>query len=76
MENENQLHKQWNFITDLFFSFLDSGPHYSLAKVHEGGQLIINNVEPSRDQGTYTCIVRSRAGEEARREVQLNVNSK
>lgn len=55
---------------------VDSGPHYSLAKVHEGGQLIINNVEPSRDQGTYTCIVRSRAGEEARREVQLNVNSK
>lgn len=44
--------------------------------MQEGGQLVIRNVEPGRDQGIYTCIVRSRAGEEARRDMQLNVNSK
>ncbi|KAM8702920.1 hypothetical protein ACLKA7_005290 [Drosophila subpalustris] len=54
---------------------LTTSPHYVLASVHEGGHLVIKNVEPGRDQGVYTCIVRSRAGEEARRDVQLNVNS-
>lgn len=52
------------------------GNHYELASVADGGQLVIKNVEPGRDQGIYTCIVRSRAGEEARRDMQLNVNSK
>ncbi|KAH8356359.1 hypothetical protein KR084_005979 [Drosophila pseudotakahashii] len=51
------------------------GNHYELASVADGGQLVIKNVEPGRDQGIYTCIVRSRAGEEARRDMQLNVNS-
>ncbi|XP_022215231.2 Down syndrome cell adhesion molecule-like protein Dscam2 isoform X3 [Drosophila obscura] len=52
-----------------------TGTHFELATVAEGGQLVIKNVEPGRDQGIYTCIVRSRAGEEARRDMQLNVNS-
>ncbi|KAH8382248.1 hypothetical protein KR009_002562, partial [Drosophila setifemur] len=54
---------------------LTTNTHYELASVVEGGQLVIKNVEPGRDQGIYTCIVRSRAGEEARRDMQLNVNS-
>ncbi|XP_051862940.1 cell adhesion molecule Dscam2 isoform X2 [Drosophila albomicans] len=54
---------------------LTTSSHYSFASVHEGGQLVIKNLEPSRDQGIYTCIVRGQAGEEARRDVQLNVNS-
>ncbi|XP_070137489.1 cell adhesion molecule Dscam1 isoform X2 [Drosophila bipectinata] len=54
---------------------LTTNSHYELASVAEGGQLVIKNVEPGRDQGIYTCIVRSRAGEEARRDMQLNVNS-
>ncbi|XP_023034507.1 Down syndrome cell adhesion molecule-like protein Dscam2 isoform X1 [Drosophila willistoni] len=54
---------------------LTTSMHYELATVLEGGHLVIKNVEPSRDQGIYTCIVRSRAGEEARRDMQLNVNS-
>lgn len=47
-----------------------------MTPVQQGGYLVIKDVEPTRDQGMYTCIVRSRAGEEARRDVQLNVNSK
>ncbi|XP_034127419.1 Down syndrome cell adhesion molecule-like protein Dscam2 isoform X3 [Drosophila guanche] len=54
---------------------IHTGTHFELATVAEGGQLVIKNVEPGRDQGIYTCIVRSRAGEEARRDMQLNVNS-
>ncbi|XP_016950327.1 cell adhesion molecule Dscam2 isoform X1 [Drosophila biarmipes] len=54
---------------------LTTSNHYELASVADGGQLVIKNVEPGRDQGIYTCIVRSRAGEEARRDMQLNVNS-
>ncbi|XP_034127416.1 Down syndrome cell adhesion molecule-like protein Dscam2 isoform X1 [Drosophila guanche] len=54
---------------------LTTSTHFELATVAEGGQLVIKNVEPGRDQGIYTCIVRSRAGEEARRDMQLNVNS-
>ncbi|KAH8408036.1 hypothetical protein KR222_011729 [Zaprionus bogoriensis] len=54
---------------------LSTNKYYSLGKLHESGKLVINNVEAGRDQGIYTCIVRSREGEEARRDVQLNVNS-
>ncbi|KAI9579074.1 hypothetical protein GQX74_014691, partial [Glossina fuscipes] len=54
---------------------LTSNSHYSLAPVQQGGYIVIKNVEPTRDQGMYTCIVKSRAGEEARRDMQLNVNS-
>lgn len=34
------------------------------------------NVDSGQDAGVFTCIVRSRAGEEARRDMQLIVNSK
>lgn len=33
-------------------------------------------MDSAQDSGIYTCIVRSRAGEEARRDMQLTVNSK
>jgi Down syndrome cell adhesion molecule len=32
-------------------------------------------IDPSHDAGSYTCIVRTRSGEEARRDIQINVNS-
>lgn len=32
-------------------------------------------IDPLHDMGSYTCIVRSRSGEEARRDIQINVNS-
>ena len=35
----------------------------------------IHQIDPSHDAGTYTCIVRTRSGEEARRDLQLNINS-
>lgn len=35
----------------------------------------IYNIDSNQDSGIYTCIVRSRAGEEARRDIQLTVNS-
>ncbi|KAH8340543.1 hypothetical protein KR059_000756, partial [Drosophila kikkawai] len=54
---------------------LTTNSHYELASIADGGHLVIKSVEPARDQGIYTCIVRSRAGEEARRDMQLNVNS-
>uniref|UniRef100_A0A1I8N7N2 Uncharacterized protein n=1 Tax=Musca domestica TaxID=7370 RepID=A0A1I8N7N2_MUSDO len=54
---------------------LTTNSHYSLAPVQQGGYLVIKNVEPTRDQGIYTCIVKVRTGEEARRDIQLNVNS-
>lgn len=62
------------YFIGLYFLFADT--HYLMTPVQQGGYLIIKDVEPTRDQGMYTCIVRSRAGEEARRDVQLNVNSK
>lgn len=61
------------FFYCVFFFLSDT--HYTLAPVQQGGYLVIKNVEPNRDQGMYTCIVKSRTGEEARRDMQLNVNS-
>jgi hypothetical protein len=37
--------------------------------------LKIIQIDTSHDAGSYTCIVRSRSGEEARRDIQINVNS-
>lgn len=56
------------------FPFQDS--HHIISNVQQGGYLLIKQVDPSRDAGVYTCIVRSRTGEEARRDMQLSVNSK
>lgn len=56
------------------FPFQDS--HHIISSVQQGGYLLIKQVDPSRDAGVYTCIVRSRTGEEARRDMQLSVNSK
>lgn len=46
-----------------------------VSSIQQGGYLKINHVDPTHDAGMYTCIVRTRAGEEARRDIQLNVNS-
>lgn len=35
----------------------------------------INQIDPAHDAGSFTCIVRTRTGEEARRDIQINVNS-
>jgi len=48
---------------------------YVASSIQQGGFLKINQIDPQHDSGVYTCIVRSRAGEEARRDIQLNVNS-
>jgi hypothetical protein len=37
--------------------------------------LKINQIDPAHDAGSFTCIVRTRASEEARRDIQINVNS-
>lgn len=46
-----------------------------MATPSQGGYLKIYNIDSNQDTGVYTCIVRSRAGEEARRDMQLTVNS-
>lgn len=48
---------------------------YQPSSIQQGGFLKINQIDPSHDAGSYTCIVRSRSGEEARRDIQINVNS-
>jgi Down syndrome cell adhesion molecule len=48
---------------------------YKPSNIQQGGFLKIMQIDPSHDAGSYTCIVRSRTGEEARRDIQINVNS-
>lgn len=63
------------------FAAVASTPHqppdsrYEVANPSLGGHLKLFSVDAALDAGVYTCIVRSRAGEEARRDVQLSVNS-
>lgn len=45
-----------------------------MASVQDGGFLKINQVD-THDAGRYTCIVRSRSGEEARRDLQVVIKS-
>ncbi|XP_055715988.1 cell adhesion molecule Dscam2 isoform X2 [Phlebotomus papatasi] len=47
---------------------------YTVASVQDGGFLKINQVD-THDAGRYTCIVRSRSGEEARRDLQVVIKS-
>ncbi|KAL5284148.1 hypothetical protein ACFFRR_006432 [Megaselia abdita] len=54
---------------------LTSNSHHMISNVQQGGYLLVKQVDPTRDAGVYTCIVRSRTGEEARRDMQLSVNS-
>ena len=51
------------------------GLHYEVSTVVQGGFLKILKVDPTHDNGLHTCIVRSRSGEEARRDLQIIVNS-
>lgn len=57
----------------VFPLFADS--KYELASIQNGGFLKIYQVDSNQDAGTYTCIVRNSGGEEARREMELTVNS-
>lgn len=59
-------------ITENIFP-LDS--RYVVSTIQQGGYLKIFQVAPPHDSGMYTCIIKSRNGEEARREIQVNVNS-
>uniref|UniRef100_A0A336KKP0 CSON012059 protein n=1 Tax=Culicoides sonorensis TaxID=179676 RepID=A0A336KKP0_CULSO len=49
--------------------------HYYVSSVQQGGYLKIIKVDATHDNGLHTCIVRSRSGEEARRDLQIIVNS-
>lgn len=51
------------------------GSHYEIAHVQKGGSLRIVNVDSSRDNGIFSCIIRAPTGDEARRELQVNVKS-
>lgn len=58
----------------LFVNFpIDS--RYTISSFQQGGFMKITQIDPQHDAGSYTCIVRSRSGEESRREIQINVNS-
>lgn len=52
------------------------GTKYELSSVQSGGALKIHQIDSNQDSGIYTCIVRNRGGEEARRDIELTVNSK
>lgn len=63
------LMKHWNLLD------FPQDSRYVTSNIQQGGFLKINQIDPSHDSGSYTCIVRSRSGEEARRDIQINVNS-
>ncbi|XP_058830387.1 cell adhesion molecule Dscam2 isoform X2 [Topomyia yanbarensis] len=48
---------------------------YTIADVNHGGTLHIHQVDAIQDKGTYTCIVTSPSGDEARREIQIIINT-
>lgn len=62
--------------TLFLFQSNNLGSKYELASVQSGGYLKIHQIDSVRDSGMYTCIVRNRGGDDARREIKLNVNSK
>lgn len=64
----------YSMLFSLFFP-LFSDSKYELASIQNGGFLKIYQVDTNQDAGTYTCIVRNSGGEEARREMELTVNS-
>lgn len=46
-----------------------------IATIQNSGTLKIIQIDPTHDEGMYTCIVRGRTGEEARRDIQITINS-
>lgn len=52
------------------------GTKYELSSIQSGGALKIQQIDSTTDSGVYQCIVGNRAGEEARRDIELTVNSK
>lgn len=51
------------------------GNRYAVSSIQQGGYLKINQIDPQHDAGNYMCIIRTRSGEEARRDIQITVNS-
>lgn len=64
-----------NLLIKYFFLDFPQDSRYAASNIQQGGFLKINQIDPAHDSGSYTCIVRSRSGEEARRDIQINVNS-
>lgn len=64
------------FVHNLKKQFFFPDSRYEVVSAASGGYLRIHKIDSSQDDGVYTCIVRSRTGEEARRDMQLTVNSK
>lgn len=54
---------------------ITTGSKYEFSSVQSGGALKIHQVDSNQDSGIYTCIVKNRANEEARRDIELTVNS-
>lgn len=46
-----------------------------MSSIQQGGYLKINQIDPQHDAGSYMCIIRTRSDEEARRDIQIIVNS-
>lgn len=65
----------YHFHSQPISSLSGTGSHYDVANPQRGGYLRISNVDSARDGGIYTCVVRARTGEEARRDLQINVKS-
>lgn len=55
-----------------FHFYNSTGTKYELSS--ERGSLKIHQIDSTQDSGIYTCVVRNR-GEEARRDIELTVNS-
>lgn len=64
------------FVRGWVFFCMTTGTKHELSSVQAGGALKIHQIDSSQDSGIYTCTVRNRAGEEARRDIELTVNSK
>lgn len=54
---------------------ISSNSRFAVADINHGGTLLIHHVDPLQDKGTFTCVVSNPNGDEARREIQLLVNS-
>lgn len=71
-------HENLKFPIDYVYSYVQhsiAGTKYELSSVQSGGALKIHQIDSNQDTGIYTCIVKNRANEEARRDIELSVNS-
>lgn len=66
---------QINWLNAFACIYITTGTKYELSSIQSGGALKIHQIDSGQDSGVYTCRV-GRAGEEARRDIELTVNSK